>query len=134
MAGGDMGRNRSHEPAPAVTAQRAARLYRLLSLTAEKPQARSVLRRKLRVDLRGFYRDLGLLRSLGIGVAADGDRYQLLGTLDEALARLPFPDPGLSLREALLLCNGRTDAHRKLRSRVNTFIGSNGRAAPALDG
>jgi predicted DNA-binding transcriptional regulator YafY len=116
-----------------VTAQRAARLYRLLSLTADKAQTRTALLRKLRVDLRGFYRDLELLRSLGIAVPADGDRYQLLGTLDEALALLPFPDPGLSLREALVLCNGRTDAHRKLRSRVNTLIGSNGRAAAAQE-
>jgi predicted DNA-binding transcriptional regulator YafY len=123
-----MGRSRPHDPPPVVTAQRAARLYRLLSLTAEKAQTRPALLRRLRVDLRGFYRDLVLLRSLGIGVATDGDRYQLVGTLDEALARLPFPDPGLSLREALVLCNGRTDAHRKLRTRVNTFIGSNGRA------
>jgi predicted DNA-binding transcriptional regulator YafY len=126
-----MGRNKPHDPSPAVTAQRAARLYRLLSLTAEKAQTRTILLRKLRVDLRGFYRDLELLRSLGIGIPADGDRYQLLGTIDDALARLPFPDPGLSLREALLLCNGRTDAHRKLRTRVKTFIGSNGRSAPA---
>jgi predicted DNA-binding transcriptional regulator YafY len=127
MAGGDMGRSRPYDPSPAVTAQRAARLYRLLSLTADKSQTRTALLRKLRVDLRGFYRDLELLRSLGIGVPSEGDRYQLLGTLDEALSLLPFPDPGLSLREALMLCNGRTDAHRKLRSRVNTFIGSNGR-------
>lgn len=128
-----MGRGRPHDPSPVVTAPRAARLYRLLSLTAEKAQTRTALVRKLRVDLRGFYRDLELLRSLGIGVPADGDRYQLLGTLDEALALLPFPDPGLSLREALVLCNGRTDAHRKLRSRVNTFIGSNGRVAAPQD-
>ena len=128
-----MGRSKTNDPCPAVTAQRAARLYRLLSLTAEKAQTRTALLRKLRVDLRGFYRDLEMLRSLGIGIPADGDRYQLLGTLDDALARLPFPDPGLSLREALLLCNGRTDAHRKLRTRVNTFIGSNGHPVPALE-
>jgi predicted DNA-binding transcriptional regulator YafY len=128
-----MGRNKPHDPYPAVTAQRATRLYRLLSLTAEKAQTRTTLLRKLRVDLRGFYRDLELLRSLGIGIPSDGDRYHLLGTLDDALARLPFPDPGLSLREALVLCNGRTDAHRKLRTRVNTFIGSNGRAAHTRD-
>lgn len=124
-----MGRSRPHDPPPVVTAQRAARLYRLLSLTAEKAQTRPAILRRLRVDLRGFYRDLELLRTLGIGVITDGDRYQLLGKLDEALARLPFPDPGLSLREALMLCNGRTDAHRKLRTRVNTFIGSNGGTA-----
>jgi hypothetical protein len=115
-----------------VTAQRAARLYRLLSLTSDKPRPRTSLTRRLRVDVRGFYRDLEMLRSLGITVACDGDRYQLHGTLDEALSRLPFPDPGLSLREALLLAHGRTDAHRKLRSRINTFIGPNGSTAQPL--
>jgi predicted DNA-binding transcriptional regulator YafY len=121
-----MGRSTPHEPAPAVTAQRASRLYHLLKLTAEAARTRQTLLRRLKVDLRGFYRDLELLRSLGIGVACDRDHYQLLGSLDDALSRLPFPDPGLSLREAFLLCNGRTDAHRKLRSRVNSFLGSNG--------
>ncbi|HVK15839.1 MAG TPA: hypothetical protein VM533_02760 [Fimbriiglobus sp.] len=128
-----MGRSKPRDPSPAITAQRAARLYRLLSLTTEKAQPRPTLMRRLRVDLRGFYRDIELLRSLGIDISADGDRYQLLGTLDDALTRLPFPDPGLSLREALVLCNGRTDAHRKLRTRVNTFIGTNGRNAQAHD-
>lgn len=128
-----MGRSRTHVPTPAVTSQRAARLYRLLIHTAEKAQTRTSLLRKLRIDLRGFYRDLELLRSLGIEVQTDGDRYQLIGTIENALAQLPFPDPGLSLREALMLCNGRTDAHRKLRSRVNSFIGSNGRSTPVVN-
>ncbi len=121
-----MGRSKTNDPQPAVTAQRAARLYQLLRLTAGAAKARSALRRKLKIDLRGFYRDLELLRSLGIRVCSDGDQYQLAGTLDDALSRLPFPDPGLSMRDALQLANGRTDAHRKLRSRINSFIGPNG--------
>lgn len=121
-----MARTRRTDPAPAVTAARATRLYRLLAQIADTARTRPVLLRKLRVDLRGFYRDLELLRGLGICVDSDGDRYKLIGTLDDALTRLPFPDPGLSLREALLLANGRTEAHRKLRTRINTFIGTNG--------
>jgi hypothetical protein len=119
-----MGKNKSQDPPLAVTAQRAGRLYRLLRLTADKPQTRQALLRRLKVDVRGFYRDLELLRHLGIDVTSDGDRYQLGGTLDEALARLPCPDPGLSVREAFVLANGRTDAHRKLRSRIHSLIGT----------
>lgn len=127
-----MGRNKTPEPAPAVTAQRAARLYRLLALTDGTARARTAIQTKLKVDRRGFYRDLELLRSLGVTVAPAGDKYQLVGGLDEALAKLPFPDPGLSLQEALdLAANGRSEAHKKLRTRINNFIGTNGHhAAP----
>lgn len=114
-------------PGPAVvTAPRAARLYRLLALVASAERTRSVILRRLRVDLRGFYRDLELLRSLGVDITCDQDRYRLLMSLDDALACLPFPDPGLSLRDALKLAEGRTDAHRRLRTRINHFIGANG--------
>ena len=113
------------KPPAAVTAARAARLYRLLALVDAAPRVRSVLLKRLKVDLRGFYRDLELLRSLGVAVTADGDRYTLATPLDDALSRLPFPDPGLSLRDALQLAQGgRSDAHRKLRSRIDSFIGA----------
>ena len=113
-------------PDPAVTRQRAGRLYRLLSLTAESARTRNMLLTRLRVDVRGFYRDLELLRGRGIDVALDGDKYRLQGDLDAALARLPFPDPGLSLRDALTLCRGTTDAHKKLRKKLDSFLGPNG--------
>lgn len=115
------------DPAPTVTGPRAARLYRLLTQIADAPRTRPALLRRLRVDQRGFYRDLEMLREMGIGVESDGERYKLVGTLNEALTRLPFPDPGLSLREAVQLAKaGRTEAHRKLQTRINTFIGPNG--------
>src|SRR5207248_140397 len=82
------------------------------------PQPRDGLLRRLRVDLRGFYRDLELLRSLGISVGVEGTKYQLLDPLDTALARLPFPDPGLNFRDALVLSRGPTDAHRRFRRRA----------------
>ena len=123
-----MGKKRPQAGPPAITSQRAARLYKLLAFIADAERARAAILRRLRVDLRGFYRDLELLRALGVDVHCDGDRYRLLMPLDDALARLPFPDPGLSLREALLLAEGRTDAHRKLRTRIHSFIGSNGTA------
>lgn len=126
-----MGRSRPHEPAPTVTPQRAGRLYRLLAQIADASRTRQSLLNKLKVESRGFYRDLELLRSLGIKIHSDGDRYWLGGTLDDACARLPFPDPGLSLRDALQLANGRGDAHRKLQSRINSFIGTNGASRTA---
>jgi hypothetical protein len=101
-------------------------LCNLLAHVAADSRTRQSLLSKLKVDLRGFYRDLELLRTLGIEIQSDGDRYRLAGTLDDAFARLPFPDPGLSLRDALQLANGRGDAHRKLQSRINSFIGTNG--------
>jgi len=122
-----MARGQTPTLARTITAPRAARLYRLLSLMDGTHRARATLLKRLKVDLRGFYRDLELLRSLGVAVESDGERYLLTGTLDDALKTLPFPDPGLSLRDALQLANGRTDAHKKLRTRIDTFIGTNGK-------
>ena len=42
-------------------------------------------------------------------------RYHLDGDLDEARARLPFPDPLLTVGEARQLAKGRTAAHRWLQ-------------------
>src|SRR5207247_731071 len=50
----------------AVTAERAARLVRLLQLLGTGPQTRVALARRLRLDIRSFYRDLELLRGTGI--------------------------------------------------------------------
>jgi hypothetical protein len=38
------------------------------------------------------------------------------------VARLPFPDPCLSLGEIRQLAKGRTTAHRKLQARVAQFL------------
>ena len=80
------------------------------------------------MDTRGFYRDLESLRRLGIEIAADRDgRYNLAGSLDEALTRFPLPDPGLNVREAMQLVNGVASAQQKLRRRVEAFL----KASPA---
>src|SRR5436309_13577096 len=83
--------------ATAITTARAARLYWLLALLGERPQTRAVLTRRLKLGLRGFYRDLVALRTLGIRVDLVEGRYVLEGGADDAQARLPFPDPGLTL-------------------------------------
>jgi hypothetical protein len=108
---------------PHLTSQRAGRLYRLLLLLRSGPCHRDVFLRNLGVDLRGFYRDLELLRSLGVAVGVEGKRYRLIDPLGDALARLPFPDAGLSVQDALVLSKGTTDAHRRFRRRLETYLG-----------
>src|SRR5262245_18238787 len=124
-AGGDMGRKKVEAVSVSLTAHRAARSYALLTLLGDGPQARQQLLRRLKIDVRGFYRDLEALRGLNIEVhIGDDNRYALLGELDDALARLPFPDPGLNFRDVQQLAKGDTAAHRKLRKRINTFLGN----------
>jgi hypothetical protein len=101
-----------------VTAERAARLYRLLQLLGAGPRTRDVLTKRLGLGIRKFYRDLEFLRSAGITVLLDGRRYLLAGNGPEAVGRLPFPDPCLTLAEAEQLAKGRTLAHRKLKEQL----------------
>jgi hypothetical protein len=119
-----MGRKKVDASAVSLTSLRAARLYRLLTLLGTGPQTRGFLLRRLKLDVRGFYRDLEALRALDIEVTTGGEeaKYALVGELDDALAKLPFPDPGLNVRDALQLSNGSTAAHRKLKQRVNSFL------------
>lgn len=107
-----------------ISPHRAARLYRLLTLVGERPQKRSVLLRKLRVDLRSFYRDIKFLRMLDIQFSSADSSYCLSQNLDDALGRLPFPDPGLSVRDVLHLVNGSTDAKKKLKRKAELILGT----------
>jgi predicted DNA-binding transcriptional regulator YafY len=111
-------RNPRPKNAQAVTAQRAARLCKLLRLLGSGPQTRPALARRLRLDVRGFYRDLDLLRKAGIEVIPEDGRYRLAESAAAAIARLPFPDPHLTLGEAMQLARGRTAAHRKLKAQI----------------
>ena len=73
-----MRRNTVDLLAVSLTSQRAARLFRLLSLLGEGPLTRHQILRKLRIVVRGFYRDLEALRGLGVEVVfADDNRYSL---------------------------------------------------------
>ena len=63
--------------AVAVTVDRAQRLFRLLKLLGQGPQTRLALTRKLRVAIRGFYRDLEVLRDVGIKIKLHDSRYHL---------------------------------------------------------
>lgn len=124
-----MGRKKVEAASVILTGQRAARLYRLITLLGSGPQTRPQVLRKLKLDVRGFYRDLEALRDLGIEVCTgDDNRYSLNGELDDALARLPFPDPGLNFRDVQQLAKGDTVAHRKLKQRINSFL-NNGKSS-----
>jgi hypothetical protein len=117
-----MAKNRStHASAQAktVTPERAARLYRLIKTLKQKPQTRDYLRRRLRLDLRGFYRDLELLREAGIDLPLINRRYVLPERANHVLIRLPFPDPRLTLGEAIQLAKGRSKAHKKLKQIID---------------
>lgn len=124
-----MGRKKASTAASVVTltAPRAARLYKLLTLLADAPQTRRTLLVRLKLDLRGFYRDLEAIRKLGIDLQlGTNNRYTLPCDLNVALEKLPFPDPGLNVRDVLQLVVGTSAAHRKLRQRVNAFLGGSG--------
>ncbi len=106
---------------PGVTPDRFERLVRLLHLVAERPLPREALTRRLKIDVRGFYRDLGLVRTAGVHMELIDGRYVLEGGLESALGLLPFPDPHLTLAEARLLSKGRTPAHKKLRDHLESI-------------
>jgi hypothetical protein len=114
---------RSAAPAPpAVTTERAARLCRLLRLVGERGQSRAALLARLHLDIRSFYRDLQLLREIGILVELREGRYVLEGDAEEVVLQLPFPDPHLTLREAVLLGKGRGATHRKIRDLLDVIL------------
>jgi len=112
----------SHPSGP-ISAERSARLYRLLRLLRDGPKARKVLLRRLHLDIRGFYRDLEKLRQLGVGLDLDNHHYRLRRPFDHAIARLPFPDPQLNLHDAIVLARGKTAAHRMLRRQIESITG-----------
>ncbi len=115
---------KSHpKKAQLLTAQRAARLCKLLRLLRNRPRTRPALARRLGLDVRGFYRDLEWLRKFGISVVMDDGRYRLDEDAETAIARLPLPDPQLTLGEAMQLAKGRTAAHRKLKGLVGEIVG-----------
>jgi hypothetical protein len=118
-------------PERAITGDRAGRLYRLITLMATAPQTREVLIRRLGLDVRGFYRDLEVLRAFGVTVALANHRYTLGEQATSALSKLPFPDPHLSLQEAIELSAGRTAAHRKLKGLIQQIVGKLPKPRPA---
>jgi len=110
--------------AKSVTPERAARLYRWLQLLERGPLTRTALIKKLRLDVRGFYRDLELLRDSGIRLSLIRKVYYFQEKLSAAVCRLPFPDPHLTFEEAFQLSKGRTPAHQKLKVQIARIMKS----------
>jgi hypothetical protein len=104
-----------------VTAERFSRLYQLVQFLGSGPRTREKLIERLAVDVRGFYRDLELLRGAGIGITLQAGAYQLEGGLEDALALLPFPDLHLTLGEVRQLARGRTRAHRYVQQQLESY-------------
>ena len=111
-------------PSAGVTPDRFVRLYRMVTLLASSPQSRETLTRLLRLDVRGFYRDLEVLRTSGVSISLALGRYTLDGDADDALARLPFPDPRLTLGAARTLAKGRSAFHRALAETIARIVPS----------
>lgn len=107
-----------------VTPERFVRLYRMVKLLADGAQSREAIARRLRLDVRGFYRDLDLLRSSGLTVTLLSGRYTLEQDAEEAMALLPFPDPRLTLGAARALAKGRGSAHRDLAETIARVVPS----------
>ncbi|MGL4465327.1 MAG: hypothetical protein ACRC1K_24490 [Planctomycetia bacterium] len=98
-----------------ITSDRTGRLYKMLKMLAKSTVERDKILKRLSVGARTFYRDLDVLRECGIRVVAADDGYQLLDDFEQAIGRLPFPDPGLTYAEAAALVRGRTTAHVRLK-------------------
>lgn len=111
-----MARKQAAAAITSVTHDRAGRLFRLLTLLADGPQSRQALTRRLRLGLRGFYRDLEALRGVGVEVVLAGGKYALREDAAQAIERLPFPDPGLTHGEARQLARGRQPGNKKIRA------------------
>ncbi len=94
----------------------------MVQLLSGGPQTREGLARRLKLDVRGFYRDLDLLRSSGVAVTLEAGRYSLDQDAADALARLPFPDPHLTLGAARALAKGRSSAHRALAETIARVV------------
>jgi hypothetical protein len=106
----------------AVTAERFRRLVRLVQLLGEEPRTREQLLAQLELDIRGFYRDLELLRSMRVTITLSKGLYHLVGSLDEVLPRLPYPDPHLTLGEMRRLARGRSHLHETLQGQIEGLL------------
>ena len=109
-------------PVATVTVDRFVRLYRMVKLLAGGTQTRETLTRRLRLDVRGFYRDLDLLRSSGVSISLAAGRYTLEQAANDASSLLPFPDPSLTLGAAQALAKGRSPAHRALAETISNIV------------
>jgi predicted DNA-binding transcriptional regulator YafY len=103
---------------PGVTPERFTRLFKLVEFLGDGPKARELLTAHLGLDVRGFYRDLEVLRTFGIEVTLKEGQYSLLADFETALSQLPYPDPHLTLGEVRQLARGKSAVHRKIQEQI----------------
>jgi hypothetical protein len=98
--------------AATITLTRAARLFQLVRFLSSGPQPRDQVQHGLGIGLRTFYRELEMLKRLGVRIRLDHKTYLMTSSAEEAEARLPFPDPHLTFAEmrALSSCPGEVGA------------------------
>jgi predicted DNA-binding transcriptional regulator YafY len=109
-------------PSVHITLQRAARLHRLVRFLAESPRTREAILAQLGVGLRTFYRELELLKRCGVKVRHKNKQYTLMATAEQALGRLPFPDPQLSFAEMAELAACPCPAGKRLAELLASVI------------
>ena len=99
------------------------RLAAARARAARSRQCAKVLRQGMSANADNL--ELGLLRAEATRAyltAASGIPLPMLPVSSIGDEQLPFPDPGLNVRDALQLSNGSTAAHRKLKQRINSFL------------
>jgi predicted DNA-binding transcriptional regulator YafY len=110
------------EKTPGVTLERAVRLCLLIRMIAGTGLTRAALLKRLKLDVRGFYRDLETLGKIGVVVEMKEGKYTMRGDPITALLLMPLPDPQLTLGEAQQLSKGRSAAHRKLQALLKAIL------------
>jgi predicted DNA-binding transcriptional regulator YafY len=111
-----------------VTVERASRLAKLLKLTASKtPKTRDDLILRLKVNVRGFYRDVKLIRECGVQLSAEKDKYHLTEDLSSAQGKLPCPDLGLSVSDLQSIARGSSDTHKRIQRLLLDILGDGGK-------
>ena len=124
---GKASRLRSRERSTSVTARAGGPALSLHSSAGPGTGAPDRPVARLGLNRRGFYRDIELLRAVGIRVRPDEGRYTVTPGFDAAVNLLPFPDPQLSLGDAQRLAPA-TPPPIAFRRRVEQITQSKGKA------
>jgi hypothetical protein len=106
------------------TLDRVARFARILRLIERAPRDRDDIMKVLALHRRAFYRDISALRELNIDIRNDGNRFFLGENVAVARAKLPCPDPQLTMAELAELARGTSALHRKLKKLLVAVVGS----------
>jgi hypothetical protein len=105
-----------------ITLDRAARLYRLVSLLASGGRTRDEILQQSAIGLRTFYRELDLLKRCDVRIRLAKKLYVLHGTAEDAEGKLPFPDPQLSFAEMAELSRGPGAAAQRLAELLASVV------------